>query len=66
MARKEPTKRQDQYDVPMTHAEVWVILRALATANSAAERDQNKQDSTARTWIADRLLRMVEEKESRP
>jgi hypothetical protein len=47
------------YNVQFTHSEAWVLLRALATANDAGDRDQNAQDRSTRTWLADRLLGLV-------
>ncbi len=46
--------------LPLTMHDAHVILRALAVANDATMRAGEKVDVDARTWIAERLLRIVE------
>ena len=51
------------FTVQITREEVWVILRALACANDApADYDRDKMnDPPVRTWIAERLLRTLQD-----
>lgn len=45
--------------LPLTEAEAWHILHALSESNGRAAK-QDSLEVRARTWIADRLLKLVE------
>jgi len=48
-------------EVKLTHMEAWVILRALAAYDAKDEKAPS-----AKTWIAERILKLVQPKGKRP
>lgn len=63
MKIKDVSKATDPtiFTVQFTRHEVWVILRALATANDATPERGEKTDTDARTWIAQRFLTKLQD-----
>ena len=54
------------YDTQLSKQEVHVLLRALAIANSAEDRDPDsyiEEDRQVRKWLVDRLLRLLPQEE---
>jgi hypothetical protein len=47
-------------EVKLTHMEAWVILRALAAYDA-----EDEKTPSAKTWLAERILKLVQPKDER-
>ena len=68
-------RNQEIFNLPLSRAEVFSVLRALAKSNDTAEREaqectrQNEKEDArsdlyTNTWIANRLVRLLPENET--
>ena len=46
------------YQLPFTHHEAMVLLRAIASHNSA--EDTSRLDVQTGTWLAERIIRLID------
>jgi len=45
--------------LPLTRQEANALLRLIAVANSQTQHDLDKLDRQTGTWVADRILRLL-------
>ena len=69
MTKTNPMKKKKKpmwmLNLTLNKQEVYVLLRAIASANSYEERDEDSgnEDDDCRSWLVDRMLGLLPEKD---